>query len=122
MPPYTKRVLAQLIVRAWRAAAASPRRASSTSFERRVEAHVQDEAREEATAWRGCSRGDMPRPAPPACPRRGSERSRRRRRAGAGAVVMLADAAGSVSWKGTREGASLPVRADLDRTCRIQRS
>ena len=40
MPPYTKRVLAQLIVRAWRAAAASPRRASSTSSERRVEAHA----------------------------------------------------------------------------------
>ena len=58
MPPYTKRMLAQLIVRAWRAAAASPRRASSTSFERRVEAHVQDEAREEATAQRRRSRGD----------------------------------------------------------------
>ena len=85
-----------------------------------------------------------PRPAPPACPRRGSERSSRRRRAGAGAGagVMLADVAGSASSKGTTgragstsprgrracvreesgEEASLPICGDHDRTCPIQRS
>ena len=45
------------MIRAWCAAAASPRRASSTSFERRVEARVQDEAREEATVRRRAREG-----------------------------------------------------------------
>ena len=60
-----------------------------------------------------------PRPAPPACPRRGSERSHRCRRAGAGAGVMLADAAGlavaALRRRGRRQAARRAdgVRAGL---------
>ena len=55
-----------------------------------------------------------PRPAPPACPRRGSERSRQRRRAGACAGVKLADAAGlaALRRRGRRQAAR---RADCVR-------
>jgi hypothetical protein len=47
-----------------------------------------------------------PRPAPGACPRRGIEQCHWRRRAGAGAGVVLADAGGSASSKGTVAGST----------------
>ena len=142
------RVLVEPIVREWCAAAGSPRRASSTSFERRA-AHVQDETWKDGTARRRAREGTAApgatglrtawkRTKSPAAPR-----SCRCPRDACGCFFenkMLADVARTLAalrrrgwrqaagWRGLRacaseaegwRGPQSPIQVNHDRTCPI---